>query len=562
MARIMEWVPLALASAGVVLHTAPLCYGDWEFIYSFDDGANFVENPMIQALTVSNLCSMAMSVKINVYEPLSWLLKALVHELVGMQSRYVRMMSVVLHWTACGVLGWTSNRLLSSFATMPPSSDDPAYSFSGQLSAVLFAVHPLHVEILMWPSAQPYPLAMLFTSLMLYLHLEFKPWSAVGAVFYTCAVLSKSIALVTPVGLVLLDATQGTVLPYHDLSQHFRYFRQMRVYIALFLALAATTYVANQGGAGDDVDTISLTLSQRIAKLFLVIVWPIQAWVWPLGLRPHYQISDDLSIGSSPSVLLAALLVVVTFVVGIGSGLTAKSRPHLAILAVAVYIVVMVLPVSGLIQHGMVSLTADRYAYFASVVFVPIQTAVLHRMSRRSATLVALALFGLWSSITSLQTQAWRTEEGLWRYSLMQDPSDWRTLDQLAEYYLHYGRNAEALPLIERSLWFGPTRGFKARLFQAKQRMFLNRVDEGCSMYAALFEDKPHHPAVLNNMAVCALYRGNASAATSLWESAVENERRAQRDKHATIESIPAHNLAQVPAFLSGARGFKAQLMW
>ncbi|RQM31162.1 hypothetical protein B5M09_013623, partial [Aphanomyces astaci] len=185
-----RWLPGVLAGIGLAIHVAPLCYGNWEFIYSFDDGANFVENPMIQALTLPNIVAMATTVKINVYEPLSWLLKAFVHGLVGMQSKYVRMVSVLVHWTACGILGCATHRLLA-----PSFADRASVTIAGSLSAVLFAIHPVHIEVLM-------------------------------------------------------------------------YFRKMSVCLVLSMALVATTYVANQRGAGTDVDTISLTIPRKLTPIF------------------------------------------------------------------------------------------------------------------------------------------------------------------------------------------------------------------------------------------------------------------------------------------------------
>ncbi|RHY27716.1 hypothetical protein DYB25_004818 [Aphanomyces astaci] len=183
--RSRRWLPGVLAGIGLAIHVAPLCYGDWEFIYSFDDGANFVENPMIQALTLPNIVAMATTVKINVYEPLSWLLKAFVHGLVGMQSKYVRMVSVLVHWTACGILGCATRRLLA-----PSFPDRASVAIAANLSAILFAIHPVHIEVLM-------------------------------------------------------------------------YLRKMSVCLVLSMALVATTYVANQRGAGTDVDTISLTIPRK-----------------------------------------------------------------------------------------------------------------------------------------------------------------------------------------------------------------------------------------------------------------------------------------------------------
>ncbi|RHY92296.1 hypothetical protein DYB31_015180, partial [Aphanomyces astaci] len=154
-----------VASAAVAYYASPFLHGPWEFIASWDDSINFLDNTMIQQpLSISSIVSMFTTVKINVYEPLSWLLKALVHSVWGMDPFAVRTVTLVLHWVNCLVLYATSARLLRQLG-----QPHPLGCFIGTL---LYAVHPIHVEVVGWPSAQPYALAMLFTLLCFYTHLH------------------------------------------------------------------------------------------------------------------------------------------------------------------------------------------------------------------------------------------------------------------------------------------------------------------------------------------------------------------------------------------------------
>ncbi|KAF0722328.1 hypothetical protein Ae201684_018544 [Aphanomyces euteiches] len=535
-------MPWHLFGLVFLIHAASLWTGEWEFIFSFDDGANFLENDMIQELSLSNLIEMTTAVKINVYEPLAWMLKAMVHAICGMESRYVRLVSLALHWSACAMWSQATKCLLDQLFEDAPSI------LECSLAAILYGVQPLHIESTIWPSAQPYPLAMLFTSICFwaFIHPTWPASKAIAPAAYLCAVLSKSIALFLPVGLVMIDFVLENIQFNAKPADYFRYCRRIASIILIFVCMLAITINANQGGVGEDVDTITLTLSERIAKMFIVFIWPLQALIWPVGLRPHYRVREvDLDVSSNADVLLS---VAATFMISLSLLLWRRK-----LFAAWIYYIAMLLPVSGLVQHGMVSLTADRYAYFPTVVFIPMSALCLRRWHITQVVLVFALLLGL----TLQQMQHWRREEDLWQYCITQDPADWRMLDQLAEYYLHYRRNAEAVPLMERSAWFGPKRGFKAQLFQAKQRMLLNFVDEGCAMYDSLAIAFPQSAQVWNNLAVCRLYKGEPDVAREMWETAMQLEPPVKSDL-----SIPWNNLRQLDDYLHKQSGFRAQLMW
>ncbi|RHY24742.1 hypothetical protein DYB36_014273, partial [Aphanomyces astaci] len=285
-----------VASAAVAYYASPFLQGPWEFIASWDDSINFLDNTMIQQpLSISSIVSMFTTVKINVYEPLSWLLKTLVHSVWGMDPFAVRIVTLVLHWVNCLVLYATSARLLRQLG-----QPHPLGCFIGTL---LYAVHPIHVEVVGWPSAQPYALAMLFTLLCFYTHLyalectsrhHRRFFSILSMGLYVCSVLSKSAAILVPVGIIAMDIVLST--PPQPCSWNrrattlalLRYALSKAGYGVSMLGLACMTAAANADGAMVDTDILHLSMTQRCVKAVVVLLWPVRKLLWPTPLPDRY----------------------------------------------------------------------------------------------------------------------------------------------------------------------------------------------------------------------------------------------------------------------------------
>ncbi|KAK1944225.1 hypothetical protein P3T76_004137 [Phytophthora citrophthora] len=158
---------------------------DWEFLLIWDDKENFLENEVItNGLNWTSLYTMFTITKINVYEPFGWMLKAIQVQFVGLDSWWVRVVSAALHFTAAMVLARASAVLLDVIALLSDfkagveidsktKKQREEANWSGCcISAVVFALHPIHVEVIGWPSAQPYTLCALFSNLALFVYVR------------------------------------------------------------------------------------------------------------------------------------------------------------------------------------------------------------------------------------------------------------------------------------------------------------------------------------------------------------------------------------------------------
>ncbi|OWY99337.1 hypothetical protein PHMEG_00029668 [Phytophthora megakarya] len=347
-------VAALISGIALLIYTSPLLLtntsGGWDFWYIWDDRANFVENEVLQSsMSFQTLYEMFTLVKLNVYEPLGWLLKYFIVQTMGLDAWWIRMVSVVIHFGAGFILAKVSgmvldiNFMLKKFKRSRQFALDELrfremsclHFFACSLSAAVFLVHPIHVEVVAWPSAQPYTLAAFFSFWALFVHV-------------------KSIHLKL---CELLFSTHRTF----NVKQIGLYIANKLPVGAILLVFVSVTGFSNIGGGKPEM--ISLSVGERVLKALSSPIWIFRRFVWPSNLRPHYQIrSGDLSIGN-PECLLS--LATTTFILAIiiwNSWHRGVSKHMLSLVFFIVhYDVAACIRIAG----------ANRYAYLPTAIVVP-----------------------------------------------------------------------------------------------------------------------------------------------------------------------------------------------
>ncbi|KAG1704691.1 hypothetical protein DVH05_005621 [Phytophthora capsici] len=567
---------------------------DWEFLLVWDDKENFLDNEVVTSgINLPNLYTMFTMTKINVYEPFGWLLKAIQVQFVGLDSWWVRIVSAVLHFMAAIVLARTSAVLLDVIALLSDFKEGVKIDSKTKeqrenghwcgccISAVVFAIHPIHVEVIGWPSAQPYTLCALFSNfaLCVYVRSVYRALSGVSIkenvevalmslVFeghgrsdllccglYCCALLSKSACILIPSGFIFIDmlvfTTLQSLLPKPSVRQCWSYIAGKLPIATALLTFLVVTLTSNRNGMQADTDVLSLTLAERVLKAITMPAWILRRILWPTKLRPHYQLySGELSL-NNPECLLSLLALVALTWFTVWMFRYRHAPQHLLALA---YFTIVALPVSGLIQHGMVSAGCDRYAYFCSIVIVPYFGYVLAQrcfycdehenkvikdekpiqlkryqpiQDNPGATGAILLLIGTLLSISTNLMGIWRNEDALLEYSLRMDPTDWRILDQRASFFVTSGRylsTDEAVrELMILSYYFTPMGTLKADLHRLKMRILLKRIEGVCETYQELLDANPNNCHLHNNVAVCLINQEKFSDARRELEIALQS---------------------------------------
>jgi tetratricopeptide (TPR) repeat protein len=227
------------------------------------------------------------------------------------------------------------------------------------LAAILFALHPLHVESVAWISERKDVLSagLATASLILWLgHLR-RPSAAryaASLAFFALALLAKPMAVSLPALLLLFDwwpldrwRVPGRKGRGGLLAE--------KIPFALLAAGSGVITVVAQRAGGLLAPLRFYPPADRLANAAVSLVAYLRDAAWPARLAVFYPHPE----GSIPAWQWTAALALI-LAAGAFVWRTRRSRPHLAF--GALWYLVTLLPVLGIIQVGMQA-RADRYAY-------------------------------------------------------------------------------------------------------------------------------------------------------------------------------------------------------
>src|SRR2546427_1522467 len=180
-----------------------------EFVGNFDDSKNFLTNPHYRGLGRTQIEWMFTTMHMGQYVPLTWITLGLDYLLWGMNAAGYHLTSLLLH-AVTAVLFYFVSRHLIGLATGRPEAW--ATAAGAAVAALLFAVHPLRAESVVWVTERRDVVSGAFYMLTLlawFRAVERQPpsprWYWAPAALFACARLSKALTVALPVVLLVLD---------------------------------------------------------------------------------------------------------------------------------------------------------------------------------------------------------------------------------------------------------------------------------------------------------------------------------------------------------------------
>jgi hypothetical protein len=288
--------------------------------------------------------------------------------------------------------------------------------------ALLFALHPLRVEPVLWITGRKDLIAGGFSLLSLLLYVRWREapsigrWLAVTAAF-AAALLGKATAMVVPALMLVLDLWPlerlGRATPLLVAARRLRPLVLEKLpWMAMSAAASATAlWSARASAAMAELDSVSP--SERLATAAVGYAHYLRTTFWPTGLAAFYPLPRG-GWPASQVAFSAALFLIVTIVA------LAVVRRFPWVTAGWLWWVACLAPVSGLLQAGEQA-AADRYTYLASIgLGMAVVWSVAELASRSAAarrTAAALAVVALAGCIpaTRAQIAIWRDSESVFR---------------------------------------------------------------------------------------------------------------------------------------------------
>jgi len=337
------------------------------------------------------------------------------------------------------------------------------------VGAGLFAVHPVHVEAVVWITAGFDLISAVFYITALYffaLSIKAKnqkldkltklSWLMAGL-----AMLSNELALTLPLVIMAYDWLVVGNQPRKRGEAYLPYWALAGVYVVarLGLGVANVTYVRPFPGLWQTGLLSLLILGRYLQSLVLPVKMSVDTILAP-GITGLFGIDHDpakvltpLNLASSG--MLVALGWCGTAVAAAGWSL----RKHKQFAFGLVWVILGLIPVLQLTPLRV--LWAERYTYFASMGAAVAVMVVIHELLKRkqwTKLVLGTAIFVMagWGYLGANRIGDWQSDVSLWTKTLSENPMSAAATNSLAAVYMVEGNYQAALPYSEKTVELNP----------------------------------------------------------------------------------------------------------
>jgi len=375
----------------------------------WDDNRFVAENKLVRDISFRNIRAMFTSAVCENYAPLAILSYAVEYRIAGMDDPFIyHADNLILHLANCLLVFWFIYLI----------SGSAAVSF---ITALLFGIHPMHVESVAWISERRDVLYSFFFMLSLIYYVYYLRGRrrvaaySVSLAMFILSMLSKTMAVTMPALLFLTD---------YFLRRKFdrKAVLDKVPFIAAALLFGLSGYFAQQGSGR--VIHIDHGLFNNAAFAVYGFVFYLKKLIFPYGLSAFYPYPGDVQ-SAVRCILLYSLPVLTAVCAAVAMSLryTRKAAFGFA------FFIVALLPVIKIIPLGRAA-AADRYVYIAYIGLFYIMAEAACRLCRSknaavktvAAILTAVSVCAL-CALSSQRCRVWKDSISLWTDAIKNYPS-------------------------------------------------------------------------------------------------------------------------------------------
>ena len=505
--------------AGLALLTLAVYAQTRNFEYVLYDDPQYITNneTVLSGFSVDNAKWALTTGETSNWHPLTWLSLMGVVELFGPGPGPQHVANVLLHVLNALLLLYVLQR-----ATGAPRRS--------ALVAFLFAVHPLHVESVVWVSERKDVLSTLFWMLATWAYLRYvdrRTWGRYVLVvaLYGIGLTAKPMLVTLPAVLLLMDYWPlGRLLRKEDDSGAAAdpvgkvLLEKVPLFCMAAASSVATIVVSGTGGAVADLERFSL--SARLGNAVVSYATYLVQAAFPVNLGLfHFHQREELSTLISLGAL--ALLVAVSVVC-----LWTFQRYRYLAVGWLWYLGTLV-PVIGVIQVGEQAM-ADRYTYVPLIgIFIMVawglgeMAAWRPRLqpALRIAVPVAVALFAM---LSYLQAGYWSSDLSLFSHAVAVEPRSDRAHTLLGKAWNDAGRPKEALRIFDKAIELNDTAA--SHMGKGDAYMALGGYALALQSFTEALKRDPELAEAYNNVGGLLAMRGEFERAVQFFELAEQHQ--------------------------------------
>lgn len=384
-----------------------------------------------------------------------------------------------------------------------------------QICALIFAVHPLNSEAVVWLAGRKDLLSTLFflLSFLFYIKYRAEGWKtyAWSVVFFAFALLAKVTPATLPAVLILYDLLLEKrktdrqffldKLPYALLS-------------ALFLGIAVF---------GKERILANAPLADTILMATKSTTFYLQKYLLPVGLHPLHTFEGPIrlfSVDFLPHTLIVLALI--------GATIWCWKRFPWISFALAYFFVTLAPTYFNFHKGDITALAVERYAYLPflgalMLVSIPVGMAVTFfstTKDRQSAGIgIAVGLIALLIMTSFVQTKMWDDERVFHERALALDPSSTYARVEMARYERQTGNTRKAFEILKAGLAYRD----HWRLHEEAGYLYAETGDTASAreQFVVAGQMVPDNPEPVFDLASLSEQTGDRVSALPLYEKAV-----------------------------------------
>jgi len=430
------------------------------FISNWDDGMYVLMNPHIRTFDMGFLKWVFTTHFANNWHPLTIISYALDYLIFGLNPFIYHLTNIIFHALNTFLVAVLAFKLISK-AGIGNYRDNPDSIKGGALkasfiTALLFGLHPLHVESVTWISERKDVLYSFFYLLSILAYLKYVSgfskeryytYYAAAFFFFSLSLMSKPMAVSLPIVLLILDYYPIGRLNTGSTVSKWSRLQPILEKVPFFILSLTSGRLAVWAQGSSVVPLRKIPFLMRIVVAVRAYMFYLYKMIMPVKLAPLYPYPTTVDLFTYE--YMGALVIFLFFTVL--SLATIKKYRFLP--ASWLYFVITLLPVIGLVQVGD-QVAADRYTYLASLgplILISVGTIrVLETMRERKVltavfSSVIVMIFLAISFLTVRQENKWKDAVTLWGHEIEVYPSSSRGYDMRGLAYQDLNDSKRAL---------------------------------------------------------------------------------------------------------------------
>ena len=415
-----------------------------ELLKTWDDQAYVTNNSLIKDLSLAGIVKIFKEDRglYANYHPLTTLSLAVNYSISGISPAWYHLTNLFIHLV--------NTLLVFLFIFLLPGRK----VIAAAIAALLFGIHPMHVESVAWVSERKNVLYTMFFlgSLISYQHFLKQPkdlkFYILSLALFACSLFSKAMAAPLPLVLFLIDYLNKRKWNGKMILEKLPFFL-----FSIGFGILAMKIQSESNSTSSDL----FSLSQRLLHGCYGFTTYIVKIIAPVGLSaiypyPYPLVNSAWVLNSIPAILYITFFLTMCFWI-VMIILIIKRSEKTRILSFGVlfytftiFLVLQFIPVGRVIM-------ADRYSYLPSIgIFILIGFVAEHFYAQKKYRFILISVVSVYAGILAVTTfeyiKVWKNDETLWTDVINRYPNDSRIILAVANRanYFYLGkRMPEAL---------------------------------------------------------------------------------------------------------------------